>query len=136
MRQVAAAAQIHTQHRVARFTQRHIGGEVRLRTAVGLHIGEFCAEQRLRAFNADFFHLIHKLAAAIVAVSRIALGIFIGEHRAHGRHRSGRNDVLRSNQLQIPALTAELRFNQIGDGRIGRAHACNILLNHNFLFPP
>jgi hypothetical protein len=51
---------------------------------------------------------IDELAAAIVALARIALGIFVGHDRALRLEHGAGHDVLRGDQLDLVLLAAEL----------------------------
>ena len=42
---------------------------------VGLHVGVLGTEQLAGAVNSDLFHLVHVLAAAVVAVAGVAFGV-------------------------------------------------------------
>lgn len=59
-------------------------GRVSLRTRMRLHInrhfntGGF-AKELLGSFNGKTFNFVNKFAAAVVALARIAFGIFVGE---------------------------------------------------------
>ena len=48
------------------------------------------------------------LAAAVIAPARIALGIFVGEHRALRLEHGARDDVLRRDQLDLVLLALQL----------------------------
>ena len=54
-------------------------GCIGLRSAVGLHVGILGAKELLHAVDGQLFHLIHHLAAAVVALAGIAFGIFVGQ---------------------------------------------------------
>ena len=59
------------------------------------------------------FDLIHDLATAVIARAGIALGVFVGQHGAHGLHDLFADKILRGNQLDAMHLTAALGGNQI-----------------------
>ncbi len=82
VRQVPAAVEAHPEDRVARRQQRLVNALVRLAAGIGLHIDEADAEELLGALDGERLGDVHELAAAIVALARIALGIFIGHDRA------------------------------------------------------
>ena len=63
-------------------------------------------------------------------MSRITLGIFIGEHAAHSRHHGLGNDVFRGDQFQVAALAAQLQFHNSGNFRIIIFDKINVLLYH------
>ena len=85
---------------------------------MGLHIGVLGAEKLAGTVTGDVLNLVHILAAAVVSVGGIALGIFICEHAAHGGEHRRRNEVLRRNKLYIAALAAKLALHGGGKLRI------------------
>jgi hypothetical protein len=82
VRQVTAVVEAHAEDRIARLHQRQVGGGVRLRARVRLHVGEVGAEQPLGAVDGELLDDVHVLAAAVVALARIPFGVLVGEHRA------------------------------------------------------
>lgn len=67
---------------------------------------------------------IHELAAAIVALAGITLGIFVGHDRALRLENGARHDVFRGDQLDLVALAAKLRADRAEDFRIGVRKRC------------
>ena len=59
------------------------------------------------------------LAAAVVAPAGIALGIFVGQHRALRLQHGARDDVLRGDQLDLLLLAMQLALQHRIDRRIG-----------------
>ena len=84
VREVPAVREVHPQHGVARLQQREIHRHVGLRARVRLHVGVLGAEQRLRAVDGQRFGDVDELAAAVVALARIAFGVLVRQHRAGG----------------------------------------------------
>ena len=67
------------EHPVARLEDREVDGHVRLRSRVRLHVGVLGAEERRRAVPRQLLDLVDDLAAAVVALAGIALGVlFVG----------------------------------------------------------
>ena len=62
---------------------------------------------------------IDELAAAIIAPARIALGIFVRQHRALRFEHGFRDDVFGGDQLDFMPLAAELQLDRLGDFGIG-----------------
>ena len=52
----------------------------------------------------DVFHLIDKLAAAVITLARIAFRVLVGEHAASGFKDRLRREVLTRNQLEMTVL--------------------------------
>ena len=67
---------------VARLQQRVVDGRVGLRAGVRLDVRVLGAEQRLRAVDRELLDDVDVLAAAVVALARIALGVLVGQHAA------------------------------------------------------
>ena len=92
-------------------------GCIGLRAGVRLHVGKLRIEDLLGAIARQVLHHVGVFASAIVAASRIALGVFIGEDGA-GRleHRFG-DEVLAGNHLQAFVLAEGFVVN--GGGNVG-----------------
>ena len=73
-----------------------------------LHVGMVCSKNLLRTVAREVFHNIHALASAVIALARVALRVFVGEHAAHRGHDCRGNEVFRSDQFNVAALTGEL----------------------------
>ena len=115
---MAARGEIKTHERVARLQQREEHGLVGLAAGIRLHIGELAIEQPGDALDRQRLDDIDKLAAAVIAPARIALGIFVGQDRTlRIEHRLG-DDILRSDQLDLVALAAKLLLDRGRDLRI------------------
>ncbi len=106
--QVPAGGERHAEHRVARLAERHEGRLVGLRAGMRLDVDMCCAEQPFRPLDGEPLRPVHPFAAAIVAPARIALGIFVGQHRALRLQHGARDDVLGRDQLDLVALTPKL----------------------------
>ena len=106
--QVTAAGEVHAEQGVARLQQRRIHRKVCLRTAVRLDVDEFRAEELLGAGDGETLDLVDDLAAAVIALGGQALGVFVGQHRAHAGDDGARGDILRGDQLDAAALPAQL----------------------------
>ncbi len=70
-----------------------------------LDVGIVGAEQLLGAFDGQCFDLVHMLATAVVALARIAFGVFVGEAAALRLHHAFAGVVLRRDQLDVIFLT-------------------------------
>jgi hypothetical protein len=110
--QVAAMGERHAHDAVARLQQRQEHRLVRLSAGMRLDVGVCRAEQLLQPLDGHFLDLVDELAAAIVALTRIAFGIFVGQHRALRRQHVGGDDVFRGDQLDLGLLPVEF----LGDG--------------------
>ena len=63
-----------------------------------LHVGVFGAEEFLGAIDGKLLDLVGVLATPVVALAWVALGVFVGENRAHGFEDCLGNEVLRSGE--------------------------------------
>jgi hypothetical protein len=108
VRQVTARGEIETEEAVARLQQREEHRLVGLRAGMRLHVGEGAVEQLLGALDRDRFGDVDELAATVVALARIAFGIFVGEAGALRLQHGARDDVLRRDQLDLVLLAIEL----------------------------
>ena len=77
------------------------------------------AEQFLGALDRQRLGDIDPFAAAVIARARIALGIFVGHHRALRFQHRAADDVFRRDQLDLVTLATEFAPDRGGDFRIG-----------------
>ena len=112
---MAAVVEAQREDRVAGLEHRHVDRHVRLRARVRLDVRVLGAEELLRAVDRELLDLVDDLAAAVVALARVALGVLVRRHRAdrleHGRPR----EVLGRDQLDLAALPLELLAEQRRD---------------------
>jgi hypothetical protein len=101
VRQVPAVRQAHAEDGVARLQHRHVHGGVGLRARMRLHVGEIGAEQRLRRSIASCLGDVDVLAAAVVALARVALGVLVRQHGTLRLHHARARVVLRRDQLDV-----------------------------------
>ncbi len=121
---MAARREIEPHERIARLQQREEHGLVGLTARIRLDVGEAAVKQFGGALDRELFGDVDELAAAIITPADIALGVFVGHHRAlRLQHRLG-DDVLRGDQLDLVALATKFEFDRardlgIGGGEIG-----------------
>jgi hypothetical protein len=94
VREMAAVRELEREDRVAGLQRGHVRGHVRLRAGVGLHVGVLGGEQLLGAVDRRLLDLVHHLAAAVVALAGIALGVLVRGHRADGLEHRRPREVL------------------------------------------
>ena len=128
VREVAAVVEVHAHEGVAAVEASQEDGHVGLCTAVGLHVGPAGAVELLGALDGDGLALVHYLAAAVVALAGVALGVLVGHDGAHGFHHLVADEVLGGNQLDAFGLTLTLFLDEVEDLCIS-LHIC--LLNSN-----
>ncbi len=84
----------------------------------GCTLANLQLEQLAGALDRQRLGDVDELAAAVVAPARIALGVFVGHHRALRLEHGARDDVLRGDQLDLVALATELQLDRAGDFRV------------------
>src|SRR5207237_10459043 len=118
-RQVAAGGKLHTENRVAGLQKGEKHRLVRLGAGMRLNIRKTAAEKPGRALDREAFGDIDEFAATVIAASRIAFGVFVGERRTLRIKHRLRDDVLAGDQLDLRLLTLALavyRRSQFGIG--------------------
>ena len=136
MGQVAALGQIHAHDGIAYVEQGKVDGQVGLGAGMGLYVGIPGPEQLAGPADSDVLHLVHILAAAVIAVSGVAFGVLVGQHTAHGGHNGGGDNVLAGDQLNVLALTAQFPLHgsaQFGVGGFHKADGVHHILVHGRL---
>ena len=101
---------------------------------MGLNIDAIRTKQLLGTPDCDIFNNINILAAAVIALARIALCIFVGQHAAHSGHHSGGNKVFRGDQLNVALLAAKFLLHRLANLRIkagNKADGIENLIVHN-----
>ena len=109
-----------------------------LRARVRLDVGVLGAEQRLDAVDRQLLDLVHDLAAAVVALARVALGVLVVERRAHRLEHARPGEVLGGDQLDRVRWRSSSRSSQRGDVRVdlvqtGRSIEVKTLSRHRVL---
>src|SRR5206468_6295047 len=80
---------------------------------VRLDVRVLGAEEGLRAIDRRLLDLVHDVAAAVVALARVALGVLVRRHAAHGLEDAWPGKVLGSDQLDLAPLPLELLAEQL-----------------------
>ena len=119
VRQVAAVREVHAEHGVARLQQREVDRHVRLRAGVRLDVGVVGAEQRGGARDRGALGDVDELAAAVVALARIAFRVLVGQHRPGGLEHRLADEVFRRDQLEPAVLAVTFVLQNGGDLGIG-----------------
>ena len=108
MREVTTVREVEAEQLLARVHQCHQHRGVGLRAGVRLDVGELGAEQLLRAVAREVLDDVDVLAAAVVAASRVALGVLVRQDAALRLQHRARNEVLRRDHLEGVALAGQL----------------------------
>ena len=123
--QVTAVAEVEPEKLVARLQAGHEDGHVGLGTRVRLHVGPAGSVHLLETLDGKTLALVNHLAAAVVALARIAFGIFVGENRAHGFQHLVTHKIFTGNQFDAFRLTIPLAADDVKNLRV--ACHCSIL---------
>ncbi len=115
MCQMTAVIQREPEHPVARLKHGEVHRHVRLSSRVRLDVRVLGPEQRLGAVAGQLLHLVDDLAAAVVALPRVTLGVLVRRCRADRLEHRRPREVLRRDQLDLTALPFELPAEGVGD---------------------
>ena len=118
VREVPAVGQVQAHDGVARTDQGVHHGGVGLRAGVRLDVGVLGAEQGLDPVDRELLDHVDVLAAAVVALARVALGVLVGQHRTLRLHDGPGGVVLRGDHFQAVPLAGQLGVDLRGDLRI------------------
>ena len=95
-----------------------------------LNVCELCTEYLADAADCQTLHLIDALAAAVIALARIALCVLVGQNRAHRRHDCLAYDILGCDQLNIALLTLIFCLDHIAQFRVICLYKIHCLAYH------
>ncbi len=115
VRQVPAMVEAHAEERLARLEQREIDRGIRLRAGMRLHVGVGGAEELFGTVDGELFHDIDVLAAAVIALARIALGVLVREDRALGFQHPGTGVIFRGDQFEVLFLAQAFGADRSGE---------------------
>ena len=116
--QMAAVGQTHAQHGVAGLEQGEEDRQIGVGAGVGLDVGVVAAEQLAGPLTGQLLGDVHGVAAAVVPLAGIALGVFIGQAGALRQHHRLADDVLRRDQFNVAALPGEFLLNGSAQFRV------------------
>src|SRR5690606_27722146 len=122
--QVDAVRQLHTEDGVARLQQGQVHVLVCLRAVMGLDVGVVGAEELPGAVDGQLLRHVDVLAAAVVALAGVPLGVLVGELAALGLHDPRAGVVLAGDQLDVVLLAAVLGGDRRGQFRTVAFDAC------------
>jgi hypothetical protein len=115
VREMATVGERQAHDRVPRGQQRVEDRGVGLGARVGLDVGVLGAEERLGAIDRELLGDVDPLAAAVVALAGVALGVLVRQHGAlRLEHRLG-HEVLAGDHLQRALLALELARENLRD---------------------
>ena len=128
--QMAAVGQAHAQHRVAGLQQGKESCQIGVGAGMGLDVGVIAAEQLASPLTCQFLGHIYGVTAAIVPLSGIALGVFVGQAGAHCQHHCLTDDVFRRNQFDMALFPGKFLLNGSAHLRVILGKKIHSLLDH------
>ena len=128
--QMAAVGQTHAQHGVAGLKQGEEDRQVGVGAGVGLDVGKVAAEQLAGPLAGQLLGDVHGVAAAVIPLAGIALGVFIGQAGALRQHHRLADDVLRRDQLDVAAFPGKFLLNGSSYLRVVLGEKIHGLLQH------
>jgi hypothetical protein len=114
-----AGRQVETEKGIAGLHQREERSDVGRRARMRLHVRKSGAEQLLDPVDREPLRDIDVLAAAVIATARIALGVFVGQHRALRLQHRAADDVFGRDQFDFVALATEFLADRVEDFGVG-----------------
>jgi hypothetical protein len=90
---------------------------------VRLDVGVLGPEELLGTVDRELLGDVDLLAASVIALARIALGVLVGEHRAGGVEDRLRDEVLGGDHLERALLASEFAVEDPGDVRVDLGEA-------------
>ncbi len=118
VREMTAVVEREAKHAVTRLEHREIHGHVRLRPGMGLHVRVLGPEQFRGPAPGELFDLVDDLAAPVVPLARVALGVLVRRNRPDGFEHARPGEVLGGDQLDLAALPLQLASEQGSDLRV------------------
>ena len=106
--EVPAHAEVEPHHGVAGLKDGHHDRHVGLCAGVGLYVGPFRSVDGLDAVDGELFYLVNHLATAVIALARVALGVFVGADGAHGAEDVVGHVIFRGDKFQSALLALKL----------------------------
>ncbi len=113
--EVAAVVERQAEEGVAGLEQGRVDGVVSLRAGVGLNVGVLGSEQRLGAIDRELLGDVDLLAAAVVPLPGVPLGVLVGQNRTRGLEHRLRHEVLGRDHLECALLAFQLTLENACD---------------------
>ena len=138
VREMAAVREVHAHDGIAGLEQREKDRHVRLRAGVRLDVRVGRAEELLRAVDSELLDDVDELAAAVITLAGIALGVLVREHAALRLEHSLGDNVLRGDELELRALAIQflvdgIRYSGISGFQVfHKAHVRSSSPSHSF----
>ena len=91
-----------------------VGRQIGVGAGMRLHVGVLGRKQLLGTIDGQPLDFVDELAAAVVPLPRIALGVFVGQHAADRLEHGRADEVLGCDQLDAVTLARLLAGNGAG----------------------
>ena len=131
--EMAAVGQVHAQDSVAGLHQGEEGRQVGIGAGVGLDVGVVAAKERAGPLPGDLLGDVHGIAAAVVPLAGIALGVLVGQAGAHGQHHGLADDIFGCDQFDIAPLPGKFLLDGGAYLRIDLREICHGFVDHREL---
>ena len=118
VRQVTTLIQAHAEKHVTWRQQCEVHRRVGLRAGVRLHVDIVGAEKFLRPVDRQLLGNVHEFTAAVVALARIALRVFVGHRRTLRLQHPGTGVVLRGDEFDVILLALPLAVERALEFRV------------------
>ncbi len=118
VREVPAVREIHSQDHVAGLNHGRVSRLVGLRTRVRLDVGVFGAEKLFGSLTRQSLYRVREFASTVVALTRVSLGIFVGENLTGGLQDRFGGEVFAGDQLQTAVLPFRFVLDRVKDFRV------------------
>ncbi len=125
VREVPAVGEVQAQDRVAGLERGEEDGHVRLRPECGCTLACVGAEELLHAVDGERLGDVDELAAAVVALAGVALGVLVRQARPLRGHDGRAGVVLAGDHLEAELLPLPLALNRgkhLGIGLLKKVH--------------
>ncbi len=113
--EMAPVGEVHAEDRVAGLKHGEINGHVGLGARMGLNVHVIGSEKFLRPLDGQRLHDVHKLTAAIVALSGIPFRVLVGHDASLGLEDGFAHKILRGNEFQFSRLPLCLQQYGLGN---------------------
>ena len=128
MSKVSAVVEAHAQNLVAGLDKRLVSSQVGVGAGVRLNVGKAGVEDLLGTLDGKILNDVDLLAAAVVTLCGVALGVLVGKNGTHGLHDGRADDVLGCDQLDLVALAIKLAVDcrrdlGVGLGNVSQSHS-------------
>jgi hypothetical protein len=128
---MAAVGEVHPENRISVLTGCQKDGHIGLASRVGLDVGVLGTEEFTGSLDGGPFDDICKFTSPIVAATRVALGILVGEDGSGGFQDGLGDEVLGGDQFEPFVLAVRLLTNGFVDEGIDFLERARAWIGHS-----